>query len=347
MKFNPKYTITPKILENIKKITTIKTELNGKRFPEIVKMKFEKSARDLSVHSSTSIEGNPLPLTEVKRVLKNKPEHVRDSEREVLNYNSALEFLDKQLKKNKNSLDEKLILSIHSMVMKDLLSPNRLNSFRNEPVFVKNPKLRKTVYWPPDSKEVPELIGGLINYVNDSYGRVDPILLAGVFHKQFVIIHPFIDGNGRTTRLLAKLLLANMGLDTFNLFSFENYYNENVAKYFQNVGVLGNYYDIKGKVDFTSWLEYFTDGIIDELFRVSEELKKASISPETSLKTHHTQIIKYIEEHGFITDPDYALLTNRAKATRALDFDKLIKLGLIKREGKGRATFYVAPNYES
>ncbi|MFH1899490.1 MAG: Fic family protein [Patescibacteria group bacterium] len=340
MEFNPRYTITPKILENIKKITVIKTELNNKRFPEIIKMKLEKSARDLSVHSSTSIEGNPLPLTEVKKVLKNKPEYIRDSEREVLNYNNALEFLDKQLKKSKRSLDAKLILNIHIMVMKDLLSSHKLNNFRTEPVFVNDPKLRKTVYWPPDTKDVSKLIGELILYVNDNYDRVDPILLAGIFHKQFVVIHPFVDGNGRTTRLLTKYLLTNMGLDTFNLFSFENYYNENVTRYFQNVGVIGNYYDIKDQLDFTTWLEYFTDGIVDELLRVSAELKKVEINPETSLKPHHTQILKYIEEHGFIADSDYAKLTNRAKATRALDFDKLIKLGMLKREGKGRATHY-------
>ena len=55
--------------------------------------------------------------------------------------------------------------------------------------------------------------------------------------KQFVIIHPFMDGNGGTTRLLTKVILAGMGIDTFNLFSFENYYNRNVTGYFGNLGI--------------------------------------------------------------------------------------------------------------
>ena len=113
------------------------------------------------------------------------------------------------------------------------------------------------------------------------------MILAGIFHKEFVIIHPFVDGNGRTARLATKVLLAKMGLNTFNLFSFENYYNQNVTKYFQEVGLAGNYYDIKDQVDFTPWLEYFTDGIIDELLRVEKELEKETISPDTALREYH------------------------------------------------------------
>ncbi len=50
-----------------------------------------------------------------------------------------------------------------------------------------------------------------------------------------IIIHPFIEGNRRTTKLTTKVLVAAMGLNTFNLFSFENYYNKNITKYFLNL----------------------------------------------------------------------------------------------------------------
>jgi Fic family protein len=164
--------------------------------------------------------------------------------------------------------------------------------------------------------------------------------LAGIFHKQFVVIHPFIDGNGRTARLATKMLLAKMGLNTFNLFSFENYYNQNVSKYFQEVGILGNYYDIKDEIDFTSWLEYFTDGIIDELLRVGKELDRENSSPENELKDYHQIIINYIKNKGYINDQEYSKLTKRAKPTRNLDFRKLIALGIIEMIGKGKATYY-------
>ncbi|MBW6441480.1 Fic family protein [Patescibacteria group bacterium] len=339
MEFDPKYTITPKLLFNIKDITRITTELNNRRFPETIKMNLEKTAVSMSVYSSTSIEGNILPLTEVKKILKNKPEHARDSEKEIINYNDALIYLRKIMGKSK-TFNKKLVLDVHKKVMKGLLQNGNFGDYRNAPVVVNNPRNGEIIYLPPDAKDVNDLMKALIDYVNKNKEEIDPIIIAGLFHKQFVIIHPFVDGNGRTVRLLTKLLLANMGLDTFNLFSFENYYNKNVTKYFQNVGVQGNYYEIEKNVDFTKWLEYFTDGIIDELIRVSKELEKFGTDPGTSLRDHDRKVLKHIEEYGYITDSEYSKLTDRAKSTRALDFYKLRKLGLIKRKGKGRATYY-------
>lgn len=338
--FNPKYTISNKLLANIKRIAEIIVDLNSRSFSGLVLAEFERRAREISAFSSTSIEGNPLPLTDVKRILKNRPENVRDSEKEVLNYNKALTELNALIKDEKIIFSLSLILKIQKMVTEDLIEKYRSGKLRQEPVFVNNPKTRQTVYWPPDQGDVAELLNELLDYINKNENKIDPLVLAGIFHKQFVVIHPFIDGNGRTARLATKLLLAKMGLDTFNLFSFENYYNQNVGRYFEEVGIWGNYYDEKDKIDFTAWLEYFTDGIIDELLRVGKDLEKEIISPDKELKPHHKKIIKYIEKNGYIADRDYAKLTDRAKPTRNQDFKKLIDLGIIEKIGESKATYY-------
>jgi len=338
--FKPKYTITNKLLGNIKRVAEIVTDFNSHSFSKVVLYEMERRAREISAHSSTSIEGNLLPLTEVKKILKNKPEFVRDSEREVLNYNKALIELNELIKAEKISLGISWLQRIQKMVTEDLIEKHRWGHIRTEPVFVNNPSTRQTIYWPPDHQDISSLLKDLFDFLKENSQKVDPLILAGVFHRQFVIVHPFIDGNGRTARLATKVLLAKMGLNTFNLFSFENYYNQNVTRYFQEVGLVGNYYDIKDQVDFTSWLEYFTDGIIDELLRVENELGKETISPDTTLKDYHQKIIDFIKEKGFITDKDYADLTDRAKPTRNLDFRKLIDLGIIVKIGKGKATYY-------
>jgi Fic family protein len=338
--FNPKYTITNKLLANIKRISEIIVDLNNRNFSRVVLLDMERRAREISAYSSTSIEGNPLPLTDVKRILKNSPENVRDSEKEVLNYNKALIELDALTKANKEVFNTKLILKIQQTITTGLIEKYRCGKIRQEPVFVNNPKTRQTIYLPPNHQDVDRLLEELFLYLDKNKGVVDPLILAGIFHKQSVIIHPFVDGNGRATRLATKVLLAKMGLDTFYLFSFENYYNQNVSRYFQEVGVLGDYYEIKDKIDFTSWLEYFTDGIIDELLRVIKELEKEKISPDSELKEYHLKIIAYIKKKGYITDKDYAALTKRAKPTRNLDFRKLISSGIIEKAGKGKATYY-------
>lgn len=337
--FDPKYTVSPKLLVNIKRITTLIYDLNNSRFSKLILMDLIERAYELSAHASTSIEGNPLLLTDVKRIIKNHPKFIRDSEREVLNYNNVLIFLEKSAKQGLK-FNLSLVLNIHKAVMDGLMPVSRCGKLRKEVVFVNDPKLRKTVYWPPDNQDVQLLMKDLLEYVFENEGKVDPLILAGIFHKQFVVIHPFMDGNGRTVRLATKVLLSAMDLDTFNLFSFENYYNQNVSKYFEKVGVKGNYYDIYVDLDFTSWLEYFTDGIIDELLRVSKVLESKRIAPETIIKSHHQKVLDYLRGNDFITDKIYSTLTERAKPTRNQDLNRLIEMGLIERVGKGKATIY-------
>lgn len=97
--FNPKYEITHALLENIKRIYSLVQALNQRRFPHTVLVELQKDAEAVSSFASTSIEGNPLPLTDVKRILRNRPQNIRDSEREVLNYNTALKDINGKLAK--------------------------------------------------------------------------------------------------------------------------------------------------------------------------------------------------------------------------------------------------------
>lgn len=338
--FTPKYTITSRLLANITQINRLVRDLNDNRFPRVILLEFEKIARAVSSYASTSIEGNPLPLTEVKKILKSSPVNIRDSEKEVLNYNQALQYLDSRLKEEPVvTLD--LILEIQRQVTTQLLPAGDCGKLRTQPVIVNDPKTGRAVYLPPDVQDVEPLMKNLVAFTHNNLNSVDPLILAGLFHKQMVIIHPFMDGNGRATRLATKVLLAQMGLDTFNLFSFENYYNQNVSKYFLSVGEYGNYYELVSRIDFTHWLEYFTEGIIDELMRVQKLLPQVDQTPSTKLGDHLLRLLEHIRSRGFITSREYARLVNRAKATRALDFQKLIRLGLIKRRGKGRAVHYV------
>lgn len=338
--FNPKYTVTNTLLGNIKRIAEIVTELNSRRFPEVVKMEIARKAREISVFASTSIEGNPLLLTDVKRILKHAPEHVRDSEREVLNYNNALLELNEQIQSSSFSFDIPFLECIQKNVTNGLIQEHRRGKIRTEPVFVNDPRTRNVIFLPPDSGDVPILVTELLVFLESNETKIDPLILAGIFHKQFILVHPFVDGNGRTVRLATKVLLARMGLNTFNIFSFENYYNQNVTKYFEQVGERGNYYDIKDVLDFTSWLEYFTDGIIDELLRVKKELETEMATPDMQLETYHRAIINHVQKHGFITDEDYAKMTNRARSTRHLDFRKLIDLDILQKIGDKKGAYY-------
>lgn len=336
----PKYSVSNNLLNNLTTIAGIKAELNGKKLPKLVIMEMWRAAQELSTHASTSIEGNPLPLTMVKAVLKGQPKNVKDSEREVLNYNTILVWLDEEIKSRKIKIDVALLLKIQKQVTVGLLPIFDSGHLRKRAVMVNDPRTREIAFIPPDSDDVLKLLTELIEFVSKNRGELDPLILAGIFHKQLVLIHPFMDGNGRTTRLATKVLLSDLGLDTFNLFSFENYYNRNVSQYFATVGEYGDFYEVALKIDFTHWLEYFTDGIIDELIRVQKLLDK--LTKHENLESHHQSILDYLSSHQRISDKEYAKLTKRADSTRILDFKYLLELGLIERKGAGPATYYVS-----
>lgn len=338
--FNPQFRISPTLLKRIKRITLLVHELNKLGVSDLAFAELQAEARALSTFASTSIEGNPLPLTDVKRLLKTQPEQARQSEQEVLNYNQVLSVLSEDLNQ---PLTLDLLLDIHQGVTVGLLPEHQSGRLRQEAVIVYDPRTREVAYLSPDYEDVPGLVNELLAFVEDNRQTLDPLLLAGIFHKQLVVIHPFIDGNGRTTRLATKLLLAGLGVNTFNLLSFENYYNQNVTRYFEKVGLYGNFYDLVEDLDFTPWLEYFADGILDELLRVQKIIEQRQATPDTRLEKHHLLILQTVDEQGFITDRDYSRLTERAKATRTLDFKKLLEMGYIVREGRGRGTYYRRP----
>jgi len=342
MSWSPKYTISNKLLLTIREIGESIGEIKSLRLTDTALAKLELSARELSSYASTSIEGNPLPLTDVKRLLKARKESVRDTEREVLNYNNALQALFKSVRQNRFELNVKTLEQVQGQVVEDLMdNPSHRGALCQDPVIIRNPrKLDDIVFIPPDAKDVRQLTKSLMDFVNDNIGKIDPVILAGIFHRQNVIIHPFIDGNGRTTRLLTTAVLGKTGLDLFEIFSFEDYYNRNITRYFKTVGLEGDYYDLKDDIDFSVWLEYFAEGILDELRRVIKILPEQSrVKPR--LEPHHQQILDYIHERGSITQREYGDISDRSLASRKLDFEKLIQLNLIEANGVGRGTYYV------
>ena len=123
-------------------------------------------------------------------------------------------------------------------------------------------------------------------FVNENIGKIDPVILTGVFHRQNLIIHPLIEGTGRTTRLLTTAILGKSGLDLFEIFSFEDYYNRNITRYFKAVSLEGDYYDLNENIDFSAWLEYFAEVILDELRRVIKILPEQS-GTKPRLEPHH------------------------------------------------------------
>jgi Fic family protein len=187
--FQPRYQISPQLLHSLKRIAVLVHELNKRALPQVILVELQAEALAVSAYASTGIEGNPLPLTEVRRLLKQQPAQARQSELEVLNYNRALTALSADWQR---PLTADLLLQIHAQVMTGLLPPHQNGRFRQEPVAIHNPRTGDVVYLPPDHADAPALVDDLLAFAQAQRGELDPVVLAGLLHKQLVVIHPFI-----------------------------------------------------------------------------------------------------------------------------------------------------------
>lgn len=339
--WKPNYHISHKILQSIREIGEVLGGIKASFISEKSYTTLKCAARELSVFASTSIEGNPLALTDVKRILKNKPIHIRDTEKEIINYNKALEYVYTKVRDNSFVLNLEEFQKIQSIVVDGLMeTQDDIGYIRKKPVIIRDPRyIDRIIFIPPDAKDVKSLTESLCEFMNASKNSIDPIILAGLFHRQSVIIHPFMDGNGRTTRIITTALLRMTGIDIFEIFSFENYYNQNVSSYFNHVGLQEDYYDYKESPDFTEWLEYFVDGILYELKRVQKNIFLAKRN--IRIPEHYNIVLDYIKEHGNISQREYAKISSRSLAARKKDFIKMLELGLIESKEGGRNAYYI------
>ena len=187
-------------------VDELNKELNSKRPISKDTLKSLKESINLEwTYNSNGIEGNTLTLRETQVVLegitvggKSIKEHL-----EVINHEKAILFLD-DLVKDKEIINEWNIKNIHQLILKDIDDVNA-GRYRTENVTIKG-----AVHVPPDYLMVPELMEMLVLKYKH-WDKYHPIIKAALLHGELVKIHPFIDGNGRTSRLVMNLSLMNSG----------------------------------------------------------------------------------------------------------------------------------------
>ena len=290
-----------------------------------------------SSHYSTSIEGNPLNLEEVKTLINNNQKPTTKAEQEVLNYFNVLNNLNKYSDK---IITKNTILSVHKDLTKDLLkNPEYEGKFRDTRVFIGNLHTKKINYIHPDAYKVPGLIDELLDWLNNSTDEMYPVIIAGILHYELVRIHPFIDGNGRTSRLMATLILSIHKFNIDNYFTLDEYYNQDRQAYVDALKSADKNHDL------TNWLEYFCQGVLYSIDKVkSEVLKLDQITSKydntIELTPNEISVLTLLEEKKHIQNKDIQEMLNISPQASYKIIRKLKNKELIKSTGKGRNTEY-------
>ena len=312
--------------------------------------KFRQEAIVRTVHHGTHIEGNGLDTGEVAAVLEGTEITARDRDiQEVLNYREVLKYIDKRQKTNDYS--EKDLLSIHRLTVQKVLPEDRAGKYRTTQVVVKNSKPGEISFTPPSPAQARGLSGEFLGWLNSKDAEdVHPVIKAGITHYVVAFIHPFVDGNGRASRAFATLVLFREGYDIKKFFSIEEYFDRDAKRYYETLQSVSNQkVDSLSERDLTGWLEYFCEGVAEELERVKVRVQKLSLDSrlkgrtgQIALSERQVKLVEYIEANGSINNRQWrTILRDFSDDTILRDLKDLQRKKLVKKKGSTKGAVYV------
>jgi Fic family protein len=288
----------------------------------------------LEAHHTTHIEGTRLTLEQAERLWAGEevPEATPDDVRELLNYRKAFDLVAEYLNSG-GPITEGMIREIHKRLVEGVRGGQAgPGEYRRRQNYVVNSGTGEVIYTPPPAQDVPPMMAELVGWLNGEK-EIHPVLVSGIAQFQLVHIHPFLDGNGRASRLLSTLFLYRAGYDFKRLFAISEYYDRDRASFYralQGVREQG--------MDMTGWLEYFVEGLATQLHEVTKKGKQAILSDvivkKQKLNKRQASAIGFLLEHDRLTIRDYEKLcpgVNRRTLQR--DLKDMVQAHVLNTEG--------------
>jgi Fic family protein len=339
--FEPNFCYKNKMVNNLIEINSTKDFIVNAPLVAEMEISLKRDALLKSAHHSTAIEGNSLTLNQVEKISNglniNAP---KKAEQEVLNYLNVLKNLDKYPEKGK--ITEKTILQIHEDITHNTLDYSRQEGhYRTIPVHVIN-KNGEIIFKPPAANMVHKEMENFIEWLKKPK-NLNPVMVAGIIHYEFVRIHPFVDGNGRTARALAALYLYLDNFDVERFFTLDEYYDNDRQSYYDAL----NSVDLNTQ-DLTIWLDYFLEGFYISISQIKDEI--LIVMPEKpgqkriKLSKKHRKILEYIHLKGSITNSETQKLLNISRQGAYKDLRYLMDNNIVDKKGGSRSTYYILSN---
>lgn len=195
----------------------------------------------------------------------------------------------------------------------------------------------EVIYTPPPPSYVPQLMKEFVEWLNNK-SNISPVIVAGISQYKLVDIHPFLDGNGRIARVLCTLILYQNGYDFKKLFSLSEYYDKNRAGYYEAIQSVR-----ENEMYMTYWLEYFTEGLKNQLIEVrakgEKAIKKEIIiekAKKFNLNERQQKILLLLLGKERASVEEMRNILNLVRRTIQRDLSKLSDLNLVKEISKSK-----------
>jgi Fic family protein len=342
--FTPKFEHTPSIAAGLEYV-----EANAWLIENVLILPKHEAwiRRDVRVRraaGTTRIEGASLNEAEVNDLVKRgHPGKLSEDEQANLNAIQAYEFVDYLSDQPDVPIDELVIRELNRYILRgaaETVTPGAYRKGQN----------KVGEFDPPDQGDVPSLMRAFANWLMSEHEELGPVLKAGLAHIHLVAIHPFWDGNGRTARALATLVLQRSRLHFKKLLSLEAFMFSIREDYFTAIEkTLGASFSFQ--YDATPWLEFFVRSLMAHSSQLAktltewrQEMDRIYRAAE-ALNINHRQAdgLIFALRTGRITRADYVEITGASAVTASRDLDRLARGGWLIARGKTRARIYEIP----
>jgi Fic family protein len=300
-----------------------------------------------TVHGTTKIEGNTLSDVEVEELLAGTYPRVNRKEAlEILGSRDAILFVDDIALRTEVPIDEAVVRETHRRVLGDIdamLTPGEYRRGENRVIGANG----QTIFTTPPSGDVPERMRAFGAWLREGADGLPAPLAAAVAHLEFVAIHPFNDGNGRTARALARLLLARGDLGFGGLISLDGQLDHERDTYFAAIAQsTGRRY--APPYDATPFVEYFVGAAqraTDHALARMRGLGQVLLAVRRPIVSGHLPApmldgLAYAWINGSIRPSDYASVTGRDPAAATRDLGIASRLGYLEPHGATRTRRY-------
>ncbi len=322
-------------------------ELARSLVPEGFEDYFRRHAQARSAHGSVSIEGNPLDFETVQ--LATLDDSSADHQhREARNADRAHRLVRDLAEDESMEIDVGLLRLLNSILLDGLpgRGAEQAGRFRRGGSMIINAATRQFVYTGPPAAWVAELMSGFVEQMRQWLHDDDPELVAAKAHFGFVSIHPFVDGNGRTARLLADLVLALRRCDVDGMISLSSVIRDRRGEYYEALQASQGS-TFSERVDVTDFVRFHT-GVIADAIRQLEARATAFQHRCLTLLSDFEAVmndrrvvgVNSLLELGQLSSSQYAELANCAQPTAFSDLNALTDAGVALRLGRGKATRY-------
>ena len=206
--------------------------------------------------NSNRIEGTRTTFEDAITPIEQVKPELRDDWHEVQNYIQAINYSVEKL--NELPISMRLLKEVHKILLQGVRGEHKTpGEIRKTQNWIGGSSLQDAFFIPPEPNLLPELLSDIEKFLHNEYLQVPELVRAGIAHYQFETIHPFLDGNGRTGRLLIILYLISTGLLNRPVLYISDFFERNRMSYYDSLSM------VKQNDNITQWLKFFLNGVIE------------------------------------------------------------------------------------